>query len=73
MKIICPYCNQSQKKEAKKTWSYGKMIEKRTKEGTVWGSAVTCSMYTCKCEKPFRFYFTTKGKSWTIPKSKTNA
>jgi hypothetical protein len=70
MKIICPYCNQSQKKEAKKTWSYGKMIEKRTKSETVWGASINCSQYYCECGKPFRFYLTSKGKFWTIPKSK---
>ena len=70
MKIKCPFCNKNQEQEPLKSWAYGKMIEKRTKEGTKWGASVNCSQYHCECGKPFRFYLTTKGKFWTIPKSK---
>ncbi len=70
MKIECPYCEKEQKQEPTKTWAYGKMIESRTKNETKWGASVNCSQYSCKCGKPFRFYLTTKGKSWTIPKKK---
>ena len=72
MDVICPLCGKKQDQKPIKSWSYGKMIEKRTPKegGTVWGASVNCSQYHCKCGKPFRFYLTTKGKSWTIPKSK---
>jgi len=70
MKIKCPFCKKNQGQEPIKSWAYGRMIEKRTKEGTKWGASVNCSQYHCECGKPFRFYLTTKGKSWTIPKSK---
>lgn len=70
MDIICPFCKFIQKKDPVKSWEYGKMIEKRTIDGTMWGATVNCSQYYCKCGKPFRFYLTSKGKSWTIPKSK---
>ncbi len=68
--VKCPYCGKPQKDDPIKSWSYGKMIETRTKEKTIWGASVKCSQYRCNCGKPFRFYLSTKGKSWTIPKSK---
>jgi hypothetical protein len=68
--IICPICNKEQKQKPKKTWAYGKMIEARTIDGTKWGASVRCSNYECKCGKSFRYYLTSKGKSWTIPKKK---
>jgi len=71
MKVICPICNIEQKNQPIKTWSFGKLIEKRTKSGTVWGTSIDCSQYRCECGKYFRFYFTPKGKSWTIPKAKS--
>ncbi len=71
MEIICPYCKTQQKQKPEKSWVYGKMIEERTKSGTKWGASVTCSRYSCKCGKSFNFFLTTKGKFWTIPKSKT--
>ncbi|MDE1818480.1 MAG: hypothetical protein KGI19_07745 [Thaumarchaeota archaeon] len=46
------------------------MIERRDTSGTKWGAAVTCSRYLCKCGKPFNYFLSSKGKSWTIPKSK---
>lgn len=70
MKVKCPYCKKQQTQKPTKTWAYGKMIEKRTKNGTEWGASVNCSQYYCECGKSFRFYLTTKGKSWTIPKLK---
>ena len=70
MKIVCPICNIEQKNQPTKTWSYGKMIKKRTKSGTVWGASVNCSQYYCKCGKPFKLYLTSNGKSWTILKVK---
>ena len=70
MDIKCPICKKKQSQKPVKSWSYGKMIEKRTTKGTVWGASVNCSQYHCECGKSFRFYLTTKGKSWTIPKSK---
>jgi len=70
MKIECPLCHKIQKQKPKKSWHYGKMIEEKTSEGTKWGASVKCSQYSCKCGKSFKFYLTTKGKSWTIPKSK---
>ena len=71
-KITCPICNKEQKQKPKKSWTYGKMIEERTVEGTIWGASVKCSNYECRCGKSFRFYLTAKGKSWTIPKRKSN-
>jgi len=70
MEIKCPYCNSEQKQKPVKSWVYGKMIEKRTETGTLWGAQVNCSRYSCKCGKSFNFFLTTKGKFWTIPKSK---
>lgn len=70
MSVLCPSCGKTQSQEPTKSWTYGKMIEKRTSKGTKWGASVNCSQYYCECGKPFRFYLTTKGKSWTIPKSK---
>ncbi len=69
--IKCPICNIEQKQKPKKSWTYGKMIEKRTAKKTSWGASVKCSIYECKCGKSFKFYLTAKGKSWTIPKRKT--
>jgi len=69
-KPTCPVCDKEQKQKPKKTWTYGKMIEKRTIDGTEWGASVKCSSYACKCGKSFRYYLTAKGKSWTIPKRK---
>ena len=69
MEIKCPHCEKKQEQKPLKSWHYGKMIEKRTENGTEWGASVKCSHYSCKCGKPFRFYLTTKGKYWTIPKS----
>jgi hypothetical protein len=71
MKAICPYCDITQKQVPVKTWSFGKLIENRTKEGTTWGASINCSQYYCvKCGKSFISYLTTKGKYWTNPKSK---
>jgi len=70
MKIKCPYCNTEQKQKPVKSWAYGKMIENRTASETIWGASVNCSRYSCKCGKSFNFFLTTKGKFWTIPKSK---
>ena len=69
-KPTCPVCDKEQKQKPKKTWTYGKMIEKRTIDGTEWGASVKCSSYACKCGKSFRYYLTATGKSWTIPKLK---
>ena len=71
MAIKCPFCNKNQKQKPLKSWAYGKMIEKRTKGGTKWGASVNCSRYTCNCGKFFNFYLTSKGRHWTIPKSKS--
>jgi len=60
MKIKCPFCNKNQGQEPIKSWAYGRMIEKRTKEGTKWGASVNCSQYHCECGKPFRFYLQQK-------------
>ena len=70
MKIECPICFKEQKQKPTKTWTYGKVIKNRTEHGTEWGASINCSQYYCKCGKPFRFYLTTKGKHWTIPKKK---
>ena len=72
MDVKCPFCKSIQTKQPVKAWVYGKMIEKRTKKETTWGSSVSCSRYICKCGKPFNFFLTTKGKFWTIPKSKSD-
>ena len=68
MEIKCPHCNKKQKQKPIKSWVYGKMIESRTKTGTKWGASVNCSRHSCSCGKSFNFYFTSKGKYWTIPK-----
>ena len=73
MKIKCPYCKKEQNQKATKTWVFGKLIKERTKDGTKWGASINCSQYYCVCGKPFRFYLTTKGKYWTIPKLKEPA
>jgi len=70
MSVLCPVCGEKQSQEPVKSWNYGKMIEKRTSEGTVWGASVECSIYDCKCGKSFRYYLTSKRKFWTIPKKK---
>jgi len=70
MEIKCPHCDKNQKQKPVKSWQYGKMIEEKTKSGTKWGASVNCSHYYCNCGKSFKFYLTTKGKFWTIPKSK---
>ena len=70
MEIKCPYCHKNQNQKPIKSWTYGKMIEKRTETVTKWGATVNCARYSCKCGKTFNFYLTTKGKYWTIPKSK---
>lgn len=72
MEIECPHCKKNQSQKPVKSWAYGKMIEKRTKTGTIFGASVNCSRYSCKCGKNFNFFLTTKGKSWTIPKSKND-
>jgi len=69
MNIKCPYCNEEQKQEPSKTWKFGRLIEKRSKDRTEWGASINCSQYYCVCGKAFRLYLTTKGKYWTIPKS----
>jgi len=70
MEIRCPRCEKIQKQKPIKSWGYGKMIEKRTNVETIWGSSVKCSQFGCKCGKSFNYYLTSKGKFWTIPKSK---
>ncbi len=70
MNVICPICDQNQSQDPTKSWSYGKIIEKRTAKKTTWGASVNCSQYYCKCGCAFKFYLTTKGKFWTNPKSK---
>lgn len=70
MVVKCPFCEIEQKQKPSKTWAYGTMIKARTEKGIEWGASVKCSQYNCECGKPFRFYLTTKGKYWTIPKSK---
>ena len=67
----CPFCDREQTQKPVKTWAYGKMIVKKTVKSTVWGASINCSKYHCKCGKSFNVYLTTKGKSWTIPKSKS--
>ena len=50
-------------------WQYGKIISKKTKDGTEWGAAIHCSRYYCKkCEQSFNYYVSSKNKTWTIPK-----
>lgn len=69
--VKCPYCRKNQKKDPVKTWSFGKLIESRTEEGTKWGTSINCSQYYCeKCGKSFLYYLTKNGKSWTNPKYK---
>ena len=70
MEIKCPYCHKNQNQKPIKSWGYGRMIEKRTKDGTIFGASVNCARYSCVCGKAFNFFLTTKGKSWTIPKLK---
>lgn len=72
MDIKCPLCKSIQKKQPTKSWTYGKIIERKTKKGTEWGASINCSHYICECGKPFNFFLTTKGRSWTIPKSKSD-
>ena len=72
LNINCPNCDTKQLQKPIKTWTYGKLIIKRTVKGTTWGASITCSQYFCKkCQKKFNHY-TSKNKSWSIPKSKTN-
>ena len=71
MNIKCPYCRKKQEQKPTKVWAYGKMIESKTKNETKWGASVNCSQYYCECGKAFRYYLTTKGKDWTIPKPKS--
>jgi len=66
----CPFCGKEHTQKPIKSWTYGKMIEKKVESGTRWGGVITCTRYRCKCGKSFNFYLTTKGKSWTIPKKK---
>jgi len=66
----CPFCGKNQTQKPIKSWTYGKMIERRDESGTKWGAVVTVTRYLCECGKPFNFFLTTKNKSWTIPKSK---
>jgi len=66
----CPFCGKKQNQKPIKSWNYGKMIESKDKSGTKWGAAVTVARYLCVCGKPFNFFSTAKGKSWTIPKVK---
>ena len=68
-KPTCPYCRYIQTNEPQKTWTYGKLIIKKTKKATLWGDSVICSRYQCKCGRFFNYY---KGRtsSWTIPKSR---
>ena len=68
MEIKCPHCQIIQRQKPKKSWKYGKMIEKKTEKGTEWGATITCSKYHCKCGNNFNFYLSAKGKFWTIPK-----
>ena len=70
VKPICPFCHQLQTQKPIKSWTYGKMIEHRDKDGTIWGATVNVSRYLCNCKKRFNFFLTAKGKSWTIPKTK---
>lgn len=68
--IVCPFCGIKQIQKPIKSWNYGKMIEHRGTSGTTWGATVKCARYLCKCSKPFNYFLTSKGKSWTIPKLK---
>ena len=69
--IKCPLCGLTQKQDPVKKWNYGKIIKKRSTDGTQWGAAIHCSRYCCnKCEKFFNFYVSSKDKTWTIPKTK---
>ena len=50
--IKCPLCGLTQKQDPVKKWAYGKIIKKRSTDGTQWGAAIHCSRYCCnKCEK----------------------
>lgn len=64
----CPFCATKQTQKPLKSWEYGKTIIKRTENKTIFGSSIKCSRFKCKCGKMFNFYFSVKGKSWTIPK-----
>ena len=66
----CPFCGKTQLQNPLKSWEYGKMIVKRTKERTLWGNAVRCSRYKCDCGKLFNYYLLSSKKSWTVPKPK---
>ena len=67
--ITCPRCQKTQTQKPEKNWQYGKIISKRTKDGTEWGAAIHCSRYYCKkCEQSFNYYVSSKNKTWTIPK-----
>jgi len=54
--IICPFCNEFQKKDSWHGWIYGKNAQ-------AWH-------YECHCGKTFNYY-ESKEKIWTIPKNKT--
>ena len=69
--IKCPLCGLVQQQDPVKKWNYGKIIKKRSTDGTQWGTAIHCSRYCCsKCEKFFNYYVSSKDKTWTIPKAK---
>jgi len=51
----CPFCGKVQIKSIQ-SWRYV--------------NGVDVNRFHCHCGKLFNFYFTLKGKSWTIPKSK---
>ena len=70
MEIHCPFCDKVQTQKPMKSWTYGKMFKKRTKDGMKWGAAIRCSRYECHCGKLFNYYITSKNKTWTNPKSK---
>lgn len=70
MKPKCPFCNSTQNQKPMKMWQYGKLIQKRTKDGNKMGASIQCSRFMCKCGMFFIFYETTKGKTWTNPKPK---
>ena len=70
MKIKCTFCKSNQIQQSIKSWAYGKLIKNRTKKGNDMGSSITCNRYLCKCSKPFNFYHTSNGKTWTNPKPK---
>jgi len=69
--IKCPLCGLTQKLDPVKKWNYGKIIKKRSADGTEWGVDIHCSRYCCnKCEKFFNFYVSSKDKMCTIPKAR---